>query len=791
MLWTNPNVSLNHINISWAEYPNTLIINSTAVSDQLDTLSPASILIDELQDQTNLTFFITAHYDNGGSSNSANITVQTGANHDGDGSADSLDADDDNDGVPDNADNCHQGQTGWTSNESNDADKDGCRDSDEDENPRRRNQSVRPYRIANRPCCYGPILMSPSTISISPGLNIQIPLSSTAPQSPDQLDTLSPASILIDELQDQTNLTFFITAHYDNGGSSNSANITVQTGANHDGDGSADSLDADDDNDGVPDNADNCHQGQTGWTSNESNDADKDGCRDSDEDENLAGVTNLSAIPNSEQALLLWTNPNVSLNHINISWAEYPNTLIINSTAVSDQLDTLSPASILIDELQDQTNLTFFITAHYDNGGSSNSANITVQTGANHDGDGSADSLDADDDNDGVPDNADNCHQGQTGWTSNESNDADKDGCRDSDEDENLAGVTNLSAIPNSEQALLLWTNPNVSLNHINISWAEYPNTLIINSTAVSDQLDTLSPASILIDELQDQTNLTFFITAHYDNGGSSNSANITVQTGANHDGDGSADSLDADDDNDGVPDNADNCHQGQTGWTSNESNDADKDGCRDSDEDENLAGVTNLSAIPNSEQALLLWTNPNVSLNHINISWAEYPNTLIINSTAVSDQLDTLSPASILIDELQDQTNLTFFITAHYDNGGSSNSANITVQTGANHDGDGSADSLDADDDNDGVPDNADNCHQGQTGWTSNESNDADKDGCRDSDEDEDRDDDGLIEIEFIEDLVGLRDDLNGDGMDDGNAPSISSAGTSGCSLLIGCRGL
>ncbi len=90
--------------------------------------------------------------------------------------------------------------------------------------------------------------------------------------------------------------------------------------------------------------------------------------------------------------------------------------------------------------------------------------------------------------------------------------------------------------------------------------------------------------------------------------------------------------------------------------------------------------------------------------------------------------------------------------------------------------------DACDDDDDNDGVKDTTDLCPTGVTGWTSNASADNDGDGCRDNDEDVDDNNNGLIEIRTLDDLARLRDDLNGDGADDGRIPEITSVGSMGC---------
>ncbi len=119
------------------------------------------------------------------------------------------------------------------------------------------------------------------------------------------------------------------------------------------------------------------------------------------------------------------------------------------------------------------------------------------------------------------------------------------------------------------------------------------------------------------------------------------------------------------------------------------------------------------------------------------------------------------------------------------------------------NNDTDPLGDACDDDDDNDGLNDLADDCPRGDTGWTSNPSTDHDGDGCQDSDEDLDDDNDGtldtadvdddnngLIEIHNLDQLALLRDDLNGDGEDDGNISDITAVGAEGCPVPDGCRG-
>jgi len=78
---------------------------------------------------------------------------------------------------------------------------------------------------------------------------------------------------------------------------------------------------------------------------------------------------------------------------------------------------------------------------------------------------------------------------------------------------------------------------------------------------------------------------------------------------------------------------------------------------------------------------------------------------------------------------------------------------SHITLQVGAasegdcylDSDGDRIHDTVDTDDDGDGVDDGTDLCPLGNMGWSSGPSTDNDGDGCRDTDEDSDDDNDGF----------------------------------------------
>ena len=223
----------------------------------------------------------------------------------------------------------------------------------------------------------------------------------------------------------------------------------LRTGSNRDGDHLTDEEDLDDDNDGMPDEADSCRQGESGWHSSQETDYDSDGCRDEtedddddndgmpdeqdsclfsplgfkypspddtdedgchdrDEDEDLVGVTSLTVIPAAHFLLLKWINPNASLSSISIHW--FIEEISIDFMLKIDQLDPAMEASAFIRALTAQQNYTLQVTPHYANGGTGNSVSAQIWTGANYDNDNVADLLDEDDDNDNVSDRLDKCH---------------------------------------------------------------------------------------------------------------------------------------------------------------------------------------------------------------------------------------------------------------------------------------------------------------------------------------------------------------------------------------------
>ena len=258
--------------------------------------------------------------------------------------------------------------------------------------------------------------------------------------------------------------------------------------------------------------------------------------------------------------------------------------------------------------------------------------------------------------------------------------------------------------------------------------------------TGDSADKSALGMTGYLLDDLTDGTNYTVSVSILYGGGRLSDvPARLMSQPGKNTDNDTQPDLQDADDDNDGVNDLAadgtrlDNCQFVDNPDQFNNDTDGLGDAC---DPDDDNDGVNDLAADGTQLDNCQLVNNP--------------------------DQF--------------------------------------------NNDTDALGDACDPDDDNDGFPDvanattaadncpldynpkqaNADGVNDGGDACDLNDDNDAFPDAT-----DVDDNGNGLIEIRTLDDLARLRDDLNGDGVDDDN-DEVTTVGNTGCPDTDngGCKG-
>ena len=267
------------------------------------------------------------------------------------------------------------------------------------------------------------------------------------------------------------------------------------------------------------------------------------------------------------------------------------------------------------------------------------------------------------------------------------------------------------------------------------------------------------------------------------------------------------------------------------------------------------LASIASSSvlAIPSSHSILLTWKNPVITdaileIERLEIEWMSESDSGDEGNGVKTNGTEANMSASFEILNLA--TDVTYLLTLKVVyNFGSSDGTEIRVLTGKNEDGDKVVDTddncptiansdqadLDKDEvgdvcdncpldfnrdqanfnnltdesgdacgdaDDDGVADADDNCRldfnpdqanfNNLTDATGDVCGDADGDGHVDAD-DSDRDNDSLIEVWTLEDLAGLRDDLDGDGADDHRfddaTDNVTPRGNEGCPAA-GCIG-
>ncbi len=223
------------------------------------------------------------------------------------------------------------------------------------------------------------------------------------------------------------------------------------------------------------------------------------------------------------------------------------------------------------------------------------------------------------------------------------------------------------------------------------------------------------------------------------------------------------------------------------------------------------LPGISDLKIIPAESSLRLSWTNPNrTDISDFRISWVS-TTPPASDSELTGDEADqsALAMTGYVLDGLADGIDYTVSVSILYEGGGVSKVVSGPLRrTGDNTDGDTLPDSLDPDDDNDGVDDGDDNCRLVKNADQTNTDNvngdgddkgdacdpDDDNDGFPDEanetmQADVDDNNNGLIEIHTLDDLARLRDDLNGNGTDDDNIDAIIAVGAVGCPGS-GCNG-
>ena len=302
---------------------------------------------------------------------------------------------------------------------------------------------------------------------------------------------------------------------------------------------------------------------------------------DSNDDEiksSSYAITNLRAIPGVTNITLTWDNPAANISMINISYVptaggdptiQSLTTYQGNSIIVSNQKNVTAAVT----GLADGTQYNFTVSAILGGADAAkNSAGVNVNRtiGANFDNDAEPDSIDADDDNDGVID----IDSDMDGTGDNVDTDDDGDGVNDDadafplDNSRSAFTVGNLRAIPGVTNIILTWDNPAASISMISVSY-------IATSDSANRVTQTLTEyqGNSIIDNnqknviaavttgLADGTEYNFTVTPILGGADAAkNTAGVSaIRTiGANFDNDAEPDSIDADDDNDGVDDGAD-----------------------------------------------------------------------------------------------------------------------------------------------------------------------------------------------------------------------------------------
>ena len=254
----------------------------------------------------------------------------------------------------------------------------------------------------------------------------------------------------------------------------------------------------------------------------------------------------------------------------------------------------------------------------------------------------------------------------------------------------------------------------------------------------------------------------------------------VPMVDASDYDSDGTPDSSDTDDDNDGVLDSLDSCSTGTMNWTSNSNTDRDGDGCKDMNslvyfEDTEDWSYQNFSftILPGQEfeiwhicsggcmyETTITMTKPDTT----QVFWGHHEvyhpadgeyvwtSTFLdhINSRGHLSQFEGITENGVTYGDPNNignwsdpgtySLNLTDLNEDYHENGIDEDNGGISIYVYLV----GDDDAEDLDDDGDTKLDYLDACMIGEMNWTSNFTTDIDDDGCRDGTEDDDDDNDG-----------------------------------------------
>ena len=560
-------------------------------------------------------------------------------------------------------------------------------------------------------------------------------------------------------------------------------------------------------------------------------DADNDGVADIndafplDNSRSTFRVGNLRAIPGVTNITLTWDNPAANIRMINISYIPTAGSNLTtellteyqgNSVIVSNQKNVTAAVT----GLTNGTQYTFSVSAILngtDAAKNTEGVNVNRTIGANFDNDDEPNSIDADDDNDGV---------------------ADINDAFPLDNSRSTFRVGNLRAIPGVTNITLTWDNPAANISMINISYistaggilttkllTEYQGASIIGS----NQKNVTAAITGLTDGIQYNFTVTP-ILGGADAAKNTAGVNVNRTIGANFDNDDEPNSIDADDDNDGVADINDAFPKDSTETTDNdtdgtgdnadafpndptETTDTDGDGTGDNadafpmDNSRSAFRVGNLRAIPDVTNIILTWDNPAASISMINVSYiATSDGTNRVTQTLTTYQGNSIignnqkDVTAAVTTGLTDGTQYNFTVTpilGGADAAKNSAGVNAIRTIGANFDNDDEPDSIDADDDNDGVSDGADAfpMNSAETkdtdGDNTGDNADMDDDGDNHLDTvDVDDDGDGLIEIHNAAELDQVRHNLAGNSSKATMDATGDVTGCGGLNTITTCSG-